>query len=277
MLCDAGPGPREGRGQVGLARRANAGRTGVLQGSLGPRSRTCDLGPGITRVRWSYQRFSTAGPTRTSTDCFADSGRGETDGGHGLTFGKVTMTIPDDQWMSTPLLRRSARSAARDARQVGHPEFGLIVFLALAAMLSVIWLAIRGPVLLERISSWRPICALVSCETEAQPHGEAQAQLEPNSEPPQPQALSQPQAPRQPQPQPPRHLPRPRPHMLDGAVAGQSPPLTYWAYYSPRLSEPPRRSLIECWRDRSTRGPCFERRSLIECWRDRSMRGPCFD
>jgi hypothetical protein len=196
------------------------------------------------------------------------------------------MTIPDDQWTSTPLLRRSAaqkgapRSAAQDARQVGRPEFGLIVFLVLAAMLSVIWLAIRGPVLLERISSWRPICALVSCETQDQPHREAQAQPEPNSEPqPQPQALSQPQAQRQtqPQPQPTRHPPRPRPHMLDGAVVGQSPPLTYWAYYSPRLSEPPRRSLIECWRDRSTRGQCFERRSPIECWRDRSMRGPCFD
>jgi hypothetical protein len=225
-----------------------------------------------------------AGPTRTSTDCFADSGRGETDGGHGLTSGKVTMTIPDDRWMSTPLSHRSAaqerasRSAAPDARQLGHLEFGLIVFLALAAMLSVIWLAIRGPALLERISSWRPICSLVSCETLAQPHREAQAQLERTSErQPQAQALSQPQAQHQTQPQPPRDPPTPRRHMLGGVVVGESPSSTYWIYYSPRLSEPPRRSPIACWRDRSIRGPCFERRSSIECWRDRNMRGPCFD
>jgi hypothetical protein len=188
------------------------------------------------------------------------------------------MTIPDDRWMSTPLLRRSAaqkgapRSATRDARRVGRPEFGLIVFLALAAMLCVIWLGIRGPALLDRISSWRPICSVVSCETQDQPDREAEAQLEPNSEPqPQPQALTQPQAQRQTQPRPPRHPPTPRPHIVGG-----SPPVTYWVQYSPRLSEPPRSSNV-CWRDRSVRGPCFERRASIECWRDRSMRGPCFD
>jgi hypothetical protein len=65
--------------------------------------------------------------------------------------------------------------------------------------------------------------------------------------------------------------------MLDGVLVGESPPLTYWVQYSPRLSEPPRRSQIECWRHRSILGPCFERRSPIQCWRDRSMRGPCFD
>jgi hypothetical protein len=185
--------------------------------------------------------------------------------------------MPDGGWISTPLLRRSLakegapRSADRDAPQAGHLEYGLIVFLALAAMLSFTWLAIRGPALLERISSWRPICSLVSCETQA--HSEAQAEpgyqpqaLPQPQAPLQPQALSQPQAPLQPQvqsqiqprPQPPWYPPPRRPHMLDGVMAGECPPLRYWVHYSPRLREPQRRSPIECWRDRSIRGPCFD-------------------
>src|SRR5258708_4098662 len=153
----------------------------------------------------------------------ADSGRGERDGGHGLSFGQVTMTIPDDGWKSTPLFRRSAaqkgspRSADGDAPQADHLEFGLIVFLVLTATLFSIWLAVRGPAVLKRISSWRPICSLVSCETQAQPHREARAQPEPQSEPQprpqalrQPQALSQPPAQHQTQPEPSRHPPQRR-------------------------------------------------------------------
>jgi hypothetical protein len=159
-------------------------------------------------------------------------------------------------------------SADDDASQAGHLEFGLIALLALAAMLFFIWLAIRVPALLERISSWRPMCLLVSCETQAQPRPEAQAQPEPESQPqPQPQAQPQPQpqpqAQRQPhtqlpaesRPHPPRHPPRP--HMLDEVVMGECPPFRYWVHYSPRLREPQRRSPIECWRDRSIRGACF--------------------
>jgi hypothetical protein len=154
---------------------------------------------------------------------------------------KSPATIPDgisfesDGWKSTPLLRRpitrkgTPRSAERDAPQARHLEFGLIVFLASAAMLFFMWLAIRGPALLERLSSWRPICFLVSCETRAQPRREAHAEPEPKSQP-QPQPPAQPQA--QPRPQ--------------------------WAHYSTRLREPQRRSPIECWRDRSIRGPCFD-------------------
>jgi hypothetical protein len=178
------------------------------------------------------------------------------------------------------LSRRSAakkgtpRTAERGAPQASHLEFGLIVFLALAATQCFIWLAIRGPALLERISSWRPICSLLSCETQSQLEPKSESESEPQ---PQPQALSQPQAQHQTQPQPPLHPPTLRRHMLDGVVVGESPPLTYWIHYSPRLSEPPRRSPIECWRHRSILGLCFEQRSPIQCWRDRSMRGPCFD
>ena len=162
-----------------------------------------------------------------------------------------------DQHQDTQRTVRYASSGSRSKRAgVTHLEFGLIVFLALAATQFFIWLAIRGPALLERSSSWQATCFLVSCETQAQPHREAQARpeaksqarLERKSEPqsgpqPQSQALLQPQAqPRvQARPQPPRHPPPARPHTLDGVVAGE-----------------PRRSPIECWRDRSIRGPCFE-------------------
>ena len=169
----------------------------------------------------------------------------------GLPYIKAPTTVPNaisfepDGWMSTPLLRRpvtekgTPRSAERSAPQAGHLEFGLIVFIALAAMQFFIWLAIRGPALLERISSWQPTCFLVSCETQAQPHRETQAQPEP-----QPRALLQPQVQpqSQPRPQPPRRPP-PRPNMRDRVVAGH---------------EPQQRSPIECWRDRSIRGPCFD-------------------
>jgi hypothetical protein len=173
------------------------------------------------------------------------------------------MSVPEgvlfdpDRWTSTPLLRR------RDVPQAGYLEFGLIVFVAFAATLFFIWLALRGPVLLKRISSWRPICSLVSCEPQA--HREAQAQPEPKSQPqaqPHREALAQPEPKSQPQPQaqaqaqtqlrpqPPRYPPLP--HVVNGVVAGQ------WVHYSRRLREPQRRSSIECWRDRSIRGPCFE-------------------
>jgi hypothetical protein len=156
----------------------------------------------------------------------------------------------------------------RSAAQKGaHQEFGLIVFLALAATLSFIWLAIRGPALLERISSWRPMCSFFSCETQAQLHREALAETETSAQAqPQPQALlqrqaqPQPQAQHQsqPQPRPLRPLLLPRPHMPDRVTVGECPPLRYWAQYSPRLREPKQRSPIECWRDRSIRGPCFD-------------------
>jgi hypothetical protein len=179
----------------------------------------------------------------------------------GLPVIKAPTTAPNaisfeaDGWVSTPLLRRPAakkgtpRSTERDTARAG--QFGLIVFLALAAMQCCIWLAIRGPVLVERISIWRPTCFLVSCETEAQPHREALAQPEPKSQPePQPQAQPQPSAPPQTQAQPriqprlqPLRHPPPRPHMLNGVVVG---------------GEPQQRSPIDCWRDRSIRGPCFD-------------------
>jgi hypothetical protein len=178
----------------------------------------------------------------------------------GLPFVKAPTAAPNaisfepDGWTSTPLLRRPAakkgtpRSAGRNAPRAG--QFGLMVFLALAATQFFIWLAIRGPVLLERISSWRPTCFLVSCETQLQPHREAQAQPEPKSQPePQPQAQPQSSAPLQPQAQPwiqprsqPRHPP-PRSHMPKGIVVGDAPQ---------------QRSPIECRRDRSIGGPCFD-------------------
>jgi hypothetical protein len=178
----------------------------------------------------------------------------------GLPYIKAPTTVPNaisfesEGWISTPLLRRpgakkaTPRSAERDTAQAGRLAFGLIVFLALAATQFFIWLAIRGPALLERISSLRPRCYIVSCETQAQPHHEAQTQPAPksHSQPePQPQALLQPQAQPQIQPraQPPRHPPSSRPHVLDGVVVGRGPQ---------------RRSPIECWRDRSIRGPCFD-------------------
>jgi hypothetical protein len=46
--------------------------------------------------------------------------------------------------------------------------------------------------------------------------------------------------------------------VLEAVIVGECPPLGYWGYYSPRLREPPRRSAIECWRDRSIRDSCFD-------------------
>jgi hypothetical protein len=161
--------------------------------------------------------------------------------------------VDRDQDMQTTAKYLSWRCAPNRTRVLALPasllEFGLLVFFALAATQFFIWLAVRGPALLERSSSWRPICFLVSCETQAQPHREAQARPEPKSQSqfrpqamlqrqPQPQA----QAPSQPRPQPPRHQPPPRPPMLDGVVG----------------DEPQPRAQIECWRDRSIRGLCFD-------------------
>ena len=73
------------------------------------------------------------------------------------------------------------RSAKRDASQAGHLEVGVVVFLVLAAMLLFVWLAIRGPALLERISGWRPICFDVSCETHAQTQTQPQTSTLPQS------------------------------------------------------------------------------------------------
>lgn len=134
-------------------------------------------------------------------------------------------------------------SAEQDASQAGHLVGGVIVFLVLAVMLLLVWLAIRG--LLERI--WRPTCFLVSCE--------AQAQTQPQPPPP-PPPQTQPQS--QPQPQPP-HQPsrqRPRPHIPYKIVVGDCLPPGYWGYYSWRLRDPPRRWPVECWRYH--RGPCID-------------------
>jgi hypothetical protein len=180
----------------------------------------------------------------------------------GLPFIKAPTTVPNvvsfepDGWMYTPLLRqRTAKKGTPQSTERHAPQanqFSLIIFLALAAAQFFIWLVIRGPALIEQISSWRPTCFLVSCETQAQPPREAQAQPEPKSQPkPQPQALLQPQAQPRPQAQPqiqprsppPRHPPSSRPHKLNGVMVG---------------GEPQRRSPIECWRDRSIRGPCFD-------------------
>src|SRR5262249_53013618 len=82
------------------------------------------------------------------------------------------------------------------APQTGRLEFHLI-FLASAATLFFLWLAIRDSALLEQISSWRSKCFLVSCETPTPRPHEAQAQPEPKSQPqPQPQVHPQPPAPR---------------------------------------------------------------------------------
>jgi hypothetical protein len=160
--------------------------------------------------------------------------------------------VDEDQDTQNTIYYPSRRYAPKRAWILALPtslvEFGLIVFLALAATQFFIWLAMRGPALLERSSTWRPTCFLFSCETQAQPHREARAQPEPKSQSQlQPQALLQPQPQPQAQPQiqprPPRHQPPPRPRMLDGVVVGD---------------EPQRHSPIECWRDRSVRGPCFD-------------------
>jgi hypothetical protein len=147
-----------------------------------------------------------------------------------------------DQDQDTQMTVEGSRRPA-----VTHLEFALIVFLALAATQFFMWLAIRGPALLERSASWRPTCFLFSCETQAQPKSQSRLEAQPKSQsrlepqpPPRPQALLQPQAQPRSQPRLQRH---PRPHTLDGVVAGD---------------EPQRRSPIECWRDRSIRGPCFD-------------------
>jgi hypothetical protein len=152
--------------------------------------------------------------------------------------------VDEDQDTQNTVYYPSRRWARILALPTSLVEFGLIVFLALAATQFFIWLAMRDPALLERSSTWRPTCFLFACETQAQPHREARAQPEPKSQSqPQPQALLQRQPQFQIQPRPPRHQPPPRSRMLDGVVVGD---------------ESQRHSPIECWRDRSVRGPCFD-------------------
>ena len=147
------------------------------------------------------------------------------------------------------------RSVEQDEPQAGYLEVALMIFVVLAAVLLVAWLAIS---LLDWI--WglpTPICFVVTCSPEPEPQPRPQPQPQPKSQP-QPQPQPQPKSQPQPQARLPRHPPRPRPHVLEVVIVGECPPLGYWGYYSPRLREPPRRSAIECWRDRSIRGPCFD-------------------
>src|SRR5262245_58384491 len=130
-----------------------------------------------------------------------------------------------------------SRSAERDAFQAGHLIGGVIVFLVLALMLLLVWLAIRG--LVERISTSWPIC--FACG--------AQAQTQPQT--PQTQPQSQPQPP----PQSSRHSLRPRRHVPRKVIVGDCLPPGYWGYYSWRLRDPPRRWPVDCWPDH--RGPCI--------------------
>jgi outer membrane biosynthesis protein TonB len=143
---------------------------------------------------------------------------------------------------------------SEDEPQASYLEVALMVFVVLAAVLLVAWLAMS-------VLNWiwglpPPICFVVTCSSEPQPKPQTQPppQPQPQTQPqPQPKSQSQPQA------QLPRYRSRPRPHVLDAVIVGECPPLGYWGYYSPRLREPPRRSAaIECWRDRGTRGPCFD-------------------
>jgi hypothetical protein len=128
------------------------------------------------------------------------------------------------------------REVSTDREIADYQEVGLIFFLVVAAIALLIWLETTGAAVLERISSQRPPCSVVSCEAQAQP-----------------------------QPQPPQSKPQPRPHSLRTRprplarlVADECLPPGYWGHYSRRLREPPRRSSVECWRDRSMRGPCFD-------------------
>jgi len=162
--------------------------------------------------------------------------------------------VSPDREAASPEVKRSVRgrgavapvaqqgtppSAERDASQAGHLVVGgVIVFLVLAAMLLLVWLAIKG--LLERISGGWPIC--FACE--------AQAQTQPQPPPPQPQSKPQPP------PQPSRHSLRPRHHVPYKIIVGDCLPSGYWGYYSWRLRDPPRRWPVDCWRDH--RGRCID-------------------
>jgi hypothetical protein len=154
----------------------------------------------------------------------------------------------------SPDQRATPRSTDLGPSQVDHLEAAATVFVVLAAMLLfiwLIWLAIRDSA--EWILSSQPN-ALLQEQTPAE-----------QQTPPQQQSPLQQQTPPQQQTVPQqrhRPLPRRRP-LLDGVIVGDCPPLGYWAYHSPRvreppLREPPRRSAIECWRDRSIRGSCFD-------------------
>jgi hypothetical protein len=145
------------------------------------------------------------------------------------------------------------RSVEQDESQAGYLEVAVMVFVALAAVLLVVWVAIS---VLDWILGWpSPICFVVTCSPQPQPQPEPQPQ--PQTQPqlePQPEPQPQPQPP----PQPPRHSARTRLRVRDKVIVGECLPPGYWGYYSRRLRDPPRRWQIECWRDRSIRGPCFE-------------------
>lgn len=136
--------------------------------------------------------------------------------------------------------QRGERKVSTDRKIADCLEVGLIVFLVCATIAVLIWLETRGAGLLERISNSRPTCFLVSCEAQAEP------KPKPQSQPPQSK------------PQLPRHSLRTRPRVPDRVVVDGCPPLADWGHYSRWIHQPPRRSPIDCWSDRSMRDPCFD-------------------
>ena len=148
-----------------------------------------------------------------------------------------------------PALVRAAQQGTpveEDAPQAGFMEVAVMVFVALAAVLLVAWLAIS-------LLDWTrglppPICLVVICPAHAEPQPQTTPRPQPELQQPQPR----------PKPQPPRHSPQTRPRVLDRVVVDECPPPGYWGYYSRRLRDSPRHWPIECWRDYSIRGPCFD-------------------
>ena len=138
------------------------------------------------------------------------------------------MTDGDHPALMRVAQQGTPRSVEQDESQAGYLEVAVMIFVALAAVLLVAWLAIS---LLDWI--WGlppPICFVVTCSP--------QPQLQPQPEP-QPQSEPQPQPQLQPPPQPPRHSARPRLRVPDKVIVDECAPPGYWGYYSRRLRDPP--------------------------------------
>jgi hypothetical protein len=121
-----------------------------------------------------------------------------------------------------------------DREIADYLDIALILFIVVAAIPLLVLLEPRSGALLEQISSWRPTCFLVPCE--------AQAKLRPSLNF---LNLS-------------FNFHGIRRELTSMVVPDDCPPLGYWGYPSRRTHQPPRRSSIECWRDRSMHGPWFD-------------------
>ena len=128
------------------------------------------------------------------------------------------MTDGDHPALMRVAQQGTPRSVEQDESQAGYLEVAVMIFVALAAVLLVAWLAIS---LLDWI--WGlppPICFVVTCS-------------------PQPQLQPQPQPQLQPPPQLPRHSARPRLRVPDKVIVDECVPPGSWGYYSRRLRDPP--------------------------------------